>query len=170
MSENATINPFNVSRDELLNLAAQKLVDQLGDTEELWNQAERLVSSKVSEVVGKGLKERVDAKLNEEMEKILTTVITPMTIWGESAGNPTSIRELLSERARVFWEVNVDSEGKPSSWGGEPRYKRLMSELLNTAFKEAVKTNADVIVSEFKKAMLQHAHNLVAENINRLIK
>lgn len=171
MSEKtASINPFNVSRDELLNLAAEKLVEQLGDTEQLWTQAESMVSKRVNEVVCKGLKERVDAKLNEEMERVLSSVVTPVTIWGEREGQPTTLKAILSERAKKFWEVKVDSNGNESSWGGEPRYEKLMKELLRKEFDAAVKNNAELIVSEFKKALTADAQRIVAENIEKLIK
>lgn len=166
----ANINPFDVSRDELLNLAANKLVEQLCDTQELYDRAERLIHEKVETAVKTGLNARVDAFLQKEMTEILGATITPMTIWGEPNGQPTTIKAVLSERAAKFWNVNVGSDGRECSYGGSPRYEVLMQQMLKDQFAEAVKSNAEVIVSAFKQALTADAQRIVKENIEKLIK
>lgn len=162
-------NPFGITKEELLNVAAQKIADQLSDYDELESNVNRLVRERVEELFSNKLKERIDSFLMEEMTRITTEKITPVTIWGEKAGEPTTIRQCLAERAKVFWEVKVDENGKESNWGGQPRYERLMRDVLKAEFENAVKENAEVIVAEFRKAILADSVRIVTDHINKLI-
>lgn len=162
--------PFNITRDELLNLAADKLADQIGDTSELYSKAESEISKRISVLFAEGLKTKVDEFLTEEMSKIVSQEIVPVNIYGEREGQPTTIRATLAARAKEFWDVRVDDSGRPSSYGGEPRHQQLMKRILQDEFAKSVKQNADVIVAEFKKAIKADCTKLVSEHIDKLIK
>lgn len=163
-------NPFNITKEEVLELAATKLANQFVDEESLADLAEGNIRRAVDDLVKTKLDAAVEETLSKEMEVILSKEIIPRDIWGEPQGKPTTIRDQLAERARDFWQVKVDSAGKPSDWGGTPRHEVLMRKILAEEFDKSVRENATVIVAEFKKAILADSVKIVTEHINKLIK
>lgn len=162
--------PFEITKEEVLNLAAQKVADEYAADSDLHDTVHKICRDRVKEIVKNGLVKKVDEFLVAEMTKILNQQINPVDIWGDRTGAPTTIREQLSKRAQEFWNVRVDAEGKPSSYGGEERFKHLFKQIVAKEFGEAVKANCDTIVAGFKKALLVDAVKITTANINRLIK
>src|SRR3990167_6826640 len=122
-------NPFNITREELLELAATKLVDTWADESDLTKTAELIIREKIEKIFASGLKERIDGFLDMEMKKIVGEEIAPVNIWGEREGKPTTIRAELANRAKEFWNVRVNEDGKESSYGGTERSKVLMGNI-----------------------------------------
>lgn len=161
--------PFNITKEEVLNLAAQKLFDAYCGEPDLSETAERLVEAKVNEECAKNLTNRIDAFLTSEMERLVSQEIVPVDIWGDKAGSATTIRAQLAKRAREFWAVSVNEDGRESSYGGSPRSEMLMKKVLKDEFAKAVKESADVIIGEFKAALKVDATKLVTDHIDKLI-
>jgi hypothetical protein len=162
--------PFNITREEVLNLAAAKLTDAFADDGELSNIAERNIRERVEQKIGKGLELRIDQFLSAEMEKLMSKEIVPVDIWGENTGKATTIKAELHRRAREFWDVRVDSDGKPSgSYGGEPRHVHLMKQIVKEEYSKAIKENAEEIVLAFKAALKADAARISSEHIDKLI-
>lgn len=159
-----------ILREQIVDLAATKVADEVLGEGELHDRVERIVQSRIEAAVSKGLHERIEATLAAEMESILATTITPTDIWGDRTGPPTTIRDALAARAKDFWDVRVDKDGKPSSYGGAPRHEHLMRRLLDEEFTKAVRENASVIVSAFKAAVKADGARILNEHIDALIK
>lgn len=164
-------NPFGITREEILDLAAAKLADDAASEEYVGDRVQRLINERVKEAVSVALEGKVEEVLSREMESILRETITPVNIWGERAGSPTTLRDALAERARVFWDVNVDKDGKPtdSRYNGKPRHEHLLSKLLDEAFKKAVAQNAETMVETFKAAAKADLAKVTAAHIDKLI-
>lgn len=161
--------PFGITREELLALAVQKLVDAYADDSALSERAESMIRNRVEVLFSSALQERVDAFLDAEIKRVVGEEIVPVNIWGEREGKPTTIRAELAKRAQEFWNVRVDDQGRESSYGGTERSKRFMAQILKDEFAAAVKENADVILREFKAALKADATKLVTEHIDKLI-
>lgn len=162
-------NPFGITREEVLDLAANKLVAAYDGDPRLSEIAERLIAEKVSNAFANGLSRRIDEFLTVEMTKLVSQEIVPVDIWGEREGKPTTIRAQLAKRAQDFWNVRVDSDGRESHYGGTERSKALMQQILKDEFAKAVKENAEVIIAEFKAALKVDATKLVTDHIDKLI-
>lgn len=162
-------NPFEITREEILNLAAQKLIESQEDECSIRQIAEEIIEKKVDEIVSTELKAKVDEVLTREMERILNQEVVPVNIFGEREGNPTTIKAELAKRAKIFWNVKIDSNGKESSWGGEERCKVLFKQIVNDEFDKTVKQNAEIIVKEFKEAIKKDSIKLVSDHIDKLI-
>lgn len=163
-------NPFGITKEEVLNLAAQKLADACADNEELESIAKEEIRLRVTEHLNSSLNRKMDEFLTAEMTALIQKEIIPVDVFGDKCGNPTTIRAALMERARIFWEVKVDREGKMEHYGGTPRHEHLMRKILDEEFAKAVKDNATVIVAEFKKAITADCTRIVKEHIDKLIK
>jgi hypothetical protein len=113
---------------------------------------------------------KVDEILMREMERIMSTEITPVNIFGDREGKPTTIRATLAERAKVFWEEKVNGEGRRESYGGSPRYEWLFNRVIKDEFEKVVKQNIVNMVGAFKDALKADAATVTAKHIDDLIK
>lgn len=165
-------NPFGITRDEIIELAAQKIADNFADSENIETLARTLIESRVKTLFETKVSATVDSFLQGEMEKILTSEICPVDIYGEKCGKPTTIKQILAERARVFWETKVDDNGGETrgSWGGKPRHEHLFAKIVNEEFTKAVKQNIVNLVGAFKDALSESANKITKEHIDSLIK
>lgn len=166
-------NPFGITREDVLNLAAQKIADAEIDRDFIYEKTKKIIDDRVNAAigdnVGKGLIAKIDALLNAEMEKILREEIVPVNMWGEREGQPTTIRNQIADLARKFWDQKVDKEGKLSTYGGSPRHEHLFRSVLNDEFNAAVKQNVTNIIGAFKDAIKADAARITDEHIDKLI-
>lgn len=163
------LSTLGITKDDVLNLAAQRLVEAYAPEHDVAEMVDAEIKRRVREHVEKRLERAIDATLNAAMEKILGDEIIPCTIWGERTGKPTTIRAALADKARDFWDVRVERDGRITTYGGKPRHEYLMEQILKDKFAEAVKENATTIIAAFKAAVTADAQKMVAEHINKLI-
>lgn len=160
---------LNITKEELLDLAASKLADQYGEMSDIESRVHQRIEQRIAAYFSEHIKAKIDEFLNAEMGRIVNQTINPVDIWGDKTGAPTTIRAQLAERAKTFWEVKVGEDGRESAYGGEPRHTRLMKQISNEEFTKAIKANAEEIVGAFKVALTADASKLVAEHIDKLI-
>lgn len=164
-----SLEALGFSEEKLLDLAAQKIADAYYDSDGLTYRAEQLFEQRVSAAVPKNLDQKIDDLLNAEMEKILREEIVPVNIWGEREGQPTTIRNQIADRARTFWDVKVDKDGKVTTYGGKPRHEHLLSRIVNEEFEKVIKQNVVNVVGALKIAAKAHADKITEEAIDKLI-
>jgi len=163
-------NPFNITREEILDLAARKLLEQLdADSDSVDSIVRKEVSRRVSESVTANLNAKIDKVLGEEMEKILSSNVVPINIWGDSVGKPTTIRDQLSQKACIYWNELVDNDGRLTSYGGKPRSQWLFQKITNEEFTKAIQQNITNVVGAFKDALQIDSAKMVTAHINSLI-
>lgn len=160
---------FGIKPEDILELAAQKLADEFADKYQVQQRAYELIESRVEGISTKNLVQKIDDVLTTEMERILHAEIVPLDMWGEKAGQPTNIRDMIAERARKFWDERVEKDGKLTSYGGQPRHEHMMRQIVNDEFDKAIKQNVVEIIAGMKDAMRAHAHKVADEYLDKLI-
>lgn len=166
----STQNPFGITREEILDLAAQKIISQECDNESVSEYTHKQINAKIKEIFESNLKGRVDAFLTEQMATIVGQEIHPVDIYGERAGKPTTIKATIAERAKNFWMQSVDDNGRESSYGGKPRFQRMFEDIVKDQFKAAIAENCTTIVAAFKTALEQDASIQIKKHIDNLIR
>lgn len=160
-------NPFNITREEILELAAQKLADSAADYEDLHSSAHR----EIKERIHAKLFPKVDEAISAELERLLSSEIAPVNIWGEKVGEPTTIRSALHQRAKDYWSQKVNGDGKPNDgYGGKPRAEWMFEKIVRDEFTAAIKGNAEEITKAFKAAMKETAMANIAAKVDELFK
>lgn len=162
-------NAFGITREEILNLAATKLIDEAFSDDDTSDIVRETVRSMVTQRVKDTLPSLIQSALNAELSAVLTSKITPVDIWGERAGEPTTIRDQLVKKALTFWDTKVDKDGKESGWHGEPRHQHLVRQVMKEEFENAVKNNAAAVVAAFGQALQASGKALVEEHIKKLV-
>ena len=171
---------FKIDPKDVLELAAQKLVDQVLESDEsLCETAELRIQERIDNVISDEMRasmaQTVDAKLAAELEKILASKIVPVDIWGEATGEPTTLREQIHKRALQYWEERVEPDRnhrdryRVTNYGGEPRHKVVFKDVAKQAFEEAMRANINEMVKAFRDAMRKDAVAVVTEHIGKII-
>lgn len=163
------LTALGITKEELLDAAAQKLCDQFHDSGDLYNRFEQEIHDRVHKVTGTQLEDIVTTKITEATEKILDETVQPRNIWGDKEGEPTTIRAALSEKARDFWMEKVDKDGKRTgSYGNKPRFEYLVQDYLKKEFEAAMAENITAIVQGFREAMTKEAGVWLGEHIAKV--
>ena len=160
---------FNITREEVLELAANKVADQMADYEETQGLVNKLIRERVEQAFKESLTKRVDALLNETVLKLVDETVTPVDIWGERTGLPTTIRQALAQRAKDFWLVKVNADGKEATYNGTERWKMFLQQVSKEEFTKAIQENIESIVTGFKEALRADTGKLLGEHIEKLI-
>lgn len=162
---------FNITREEVLNLAAQKLADSFGDTEFIEGIASRLIKERVEAIIKERTIPRIDRFLTEQLEGLVSKEFVPVDMWGAPTGKPTTIRDQITTRAKEYWETRVDSEGRPnSSYGSKPRHEYMFSKLVAAEFANAVSQNIVNVAGALKDALIDECNATVRKKIDELIR
>ena len=153
-----SVGCMDVNTLEALGLTKEGLVDNLVERlmhdYDLAGAVERQVVAGVKERLGKAADESVARVLDEHMHELLKSEITPVNHWGEPAGEPTTMRDILYKQSLDYWDCKVGKEGRPTNgYGGEPRARRMMRELGKEVFAEAMRKESAEVVKAFRASL-----------------
>lgn len=159
-----TLESLGVTNEQLIDRVVESLCHAFSEE---GGYVTDIIKKKLDDAVEAKLSKRINDALGEAITKALDHAVQPCDIWGDATGEPSTIREQLAARAGKFWNEPVDSKGNPCSYHtGKPRYKILMRNLMDDAFTEAVKVNADEIVASFRKSVKADLTASVAKHVD----
>lgn len=166
---------INIDKKELLELAAAKLAQMHYEEEQDYNWIKQRVDAEIHDVIKTRVDKAIDDALNNLLPKILNDKITPVNIWGEKSGEPTTIKEILHQKALSFWSTKVDSKGNPCNYhGSKTRAQMLVQQEAQQAFQDAMniemKNNFEGIVKQLKNSLRDNAIKDVDSMLQKLIK
>lgn len=166
---------FDIDAAAVLDLAAQKLADEIGDATRITEQVNRLLTQRIEEAMKAVVITKIDQIIDAQLEKMLNQTIQPVNIWGDKVGEPTTIANALSDRAKEFWNTKVDKNGKvvTDSWAAreaKTRAEYMLGKIVTDEFAALVKTHAAEILSVMKERLRADAHAAIDKHLNELIK
>ena len=171
MDIKAVIEALGITKEDVLeraaHLAAEDFLDRRSDIDARFTE---MISARVDAATAGKMDKAVDSALNAEMERLLCHEYTPVDLWGEATGEPTTLRTTLHDRAKNFWNTKVDAKGERSSYGGKPRYEWLFQNTVAAEFRQAFEQNVTNIIGGLKDALKDNAHKQIDEHVNQLIK
>jgi len=152
-NQNLPANPFGITREELLEMAAQKLADMYAENDDLAASVSAKIEDRIKQLFAETITVRIETFLHAEMERLISMEIRPVDIWGKPTGAPTTIRAQLAARAKEFWDTKVDTDGRPSTYSKTPRHEQLLRKIVGDEFREAMRQNVVNIAAQFKDAV-----------------
>lgn len=162
---------LGITKEEVLNLAARKLADEAADSDYIEGSARKLIEASVKQIIAESLLPKIDGFLHGELQALVSKEIVPVDIWGDSTGKPTTIRAALAERARDYWSVKVDNDGKPTNYyGAKPRHEWMFGEIVKEEFAKAINQDLVNIVGALKDAIIDDCNKTVRAKIDELIR
>ncbi len=174
------LEEIGITKEDLIDKIAEKIMQleyssdesEYGYDNTIGKMARIAVEKKVTEHVNKSVLTAIDDTLNKALSELLEQTVTPVDIFGDKAGEPTSIKAALATRAKDFWMQKVDKEGKASNggWNTTSRYEHLMKEHLKSELDAVIKANLSDIVAGFKGAVREDCIKSLDNNISRFFR
>ena len=166
---------INIDKKELLELAAAKLAQMHYEEEQDYQWIAKRVDDKIHNVIHSRVNKAIDDALNDLLPKILTDKITPVNEWGEKAGEPKTIKDILHKKALNFWNEKVDDRGQPCTYhNAKTRAQKLVQQEAAQAFHDAMhiemKNHFEGIVKQLKESLRENAIKDIDGMLQRLIK
>lgn len=167
---------LDVNREELLELAANKLANEYVDEDSLSEKVRRKVDDKLDSLFKDRIEGLIDQALSNRLETVMQQTITPVDIFGDRKGEPTTIREVLSDRAKEFWNTQVTEDGKVpkernyySSQKLKTRAEWMLGKVVSETFADEVKANATAILTEFREQLRKDLHANVDKHLDGMV-
>ena len=124
--------------------------------------------------VSAAIKTVVDTQVPAEVERVLSGTFTPMTTWGDRAGPPTTIREMIGGHAKRWLEEMVDRrDGQVRGYSDNGKVARLhylIAKEVDAAFDATLKAEVAKVGTEIKTLMAGKINAAIAEVVNRIVK
>lgn len=170
MDMKAVIEALGITREDVLERASELFLRDGAEDFDVQQLAENLISNQVRQSVSAKLNAIIERTLTAEMEKILSHEYLPVDMWGEPTGKATTIRDQLAARARKFWDENVDKNGKPAGYGGQPRHQYVYAMIVGDEFKKAIAQDYTNVVGALKDALKASAEKELHEHLDNIIR
>lgn len=153
-----TLEGLGISIDEV----KEGIIDRLSD--EISNSVGRDIRRDLlSKATG-----QVDKKLEEIAETVMTQTFQPVTSWGESKGEPTTIRDLIEQGLKSWWEKKVDSSGSPSNYSNSTtRAQYYANNVVGKYVQKELRQEMDKIINDGKAKVREAMSKAVSEQIKR---
>jgi len=162
---------LELNQNEISEAIINKAVDELlGDKGRMYDLIRKEASERISAAIEKRLNNAVEEALNTIMEHALNGEVSPVNVWGEREGDPTTIRAALHDRAKSFWSEQVDKNGKRNNYSGVPRYEHVLSVITAHEFDSAVKQNIANIAGAVKDAVRKDFYDAVDVKLDAFFK
>jgi hypothetical protein len=167
---------FDIDATAVLDLAAQKLADEIGSQVTISEKVDRIIAQRIDEAMKTIVNGKIDQIIDAQLEKMLNQTIQPVSIWGDKVGEPTTIASALSERAKEFWNTKVDSNGKVIAKDSyyfreaKTRAEYMLGKYVADEFAGLVKTHATGILAALKDKLREDAHASIDKHLNELIR
>jgi hypothetical protein len=161
---------LEINAEQIIEQAASRLADEAYENVNALEMLEAEISRRIDKFLGETASKVMEDTLRREMKGLMVRKFQPVNQWGERQGAATSLRDELQNRAAEFWQVRVDKEGKPASYGGEPRHQHMFKVIAQEQFAAAITENIDVVIEGFRNALRQDAAKMLGEHIEKFIK
>lgn len=162
---------LNISEDLVLELAATKIAREVIDSGDIEDFAQSIIRDEIKSLFAKNLVPAVDSVLKDEIEKVMSSEVTPINIWGEPVAEATTIRAAIHERARVYFNEKVNASGdRWDGYGAITRGEMMFTKYAANAFSEAIKQNMVNVIGAFKDAFKDDVAARTSKYVDDLIK
>ena len=109
------------------------------------------------------VKHAIDRQLSAIVVEALAGKVRPTDEWGNPTGEPSTVRDLLREKAAKFLDEKVDSSGDVTSYSGQPRWKWAASSLVSSQVEKALKSELASVVAAMRERLQDELPGILAE-------
>jgi hypothetical protein len=183
---NNILEQVGITKEELIERIINKALGITADYkqtgEETWEEIpfSSVVDKKITDTIKNMMntikpmiEERVIKIMDQEMEKVFNSPFQRVDSWGKAIGEPVSIRDIIAEQSKKYWETTVDSTGKPSnsynsSFPRSEYYARqVMTDYYNKELVNEVKKMADDLSTKIPDTIGDEIHKTVLKYLRR---
>lgn len=152
------LQELGITREDILDKAAEKLLDRISIEEDLAHSIKRAVSQQLVDAA----KGKIETLLNDAIGELIDTPFTPVDEWGEpTRKQSTTLRKLVKERAIGFLAEKVDRDGKTTSYNsvgsrGEWMARKAAESAIDFECKKELTAAVEAAKADIKKRVADH--------------
>lgn len=161
---------ITVDEKAIQEAVVSEVADRLIGDDDLYERAKRAFHDKVDAFFAERAPVLLEAAVTDAIKDGLDATYQPLDQFGRADGEPTSIRERLSELARNYWREKVDRQGKPSSssHGTMTRAEWVMVEACGKDFHKEVKQEVANVTAALKDGLRAQLRDWVDTTLSGL--
>jgi hypothetical protein len=119
--------------------------------------------------VGAAVKDQISAQVGAKVSEVLDTNIQPTNEWGESKGEPVSLREMVGKAARDYLGVKVDKEGRQNNYNADQtRLEFIVKQVVAKTFDYQMQTEVKKAVELARAEAVGKVASVVGDMIIKL--
>jgi hypothetical protein len=151
--------------DDLINPAhvEELLVDRLAQNYVLPGELREKVTQRINSIV--------DERIGAVVDELLVREFQPLDVFGDKAGEPTTIKKMLARSLQSWWTAPVDMQGKAvprNSYGHKTsRAEFLVSKVAKEVIDKDLSRELREFTSETKAEIRKQMTAAIAEIINK---
>lgn len=163
---------IDLNQEEIQESVINKCVREImgNDYDTLEMQISTQVQSLVNEAVAKNIEDAVEKHLTDAFSKALDESISPVNTWGEPTGETATLKVMIHNRAREFWNEKVDGAGKRSQYGGQPRHEKMLGDVMREEFTTAISQNIVNIAGALKDSVRKGFYAQIDKGLSDIFK
>jgi uncharacterized membrane protein YheB (UPF0754 family) len=147
-----------------------EVADRIIGEDELFSRVRSAVETRIDKL----FKDSADAQIRAAIDKAITDGFereyTRVNSWGEREGAPTTIRKELEKVIGDYWNQNVDSNGKPSSYAKLTRAEWVMARMVADDFEGQMKQHVVNVGGALKDQLRLSLHGTINELVSGVFK
>lgn len=157
------LGSIGITKDDIIDKAAEKLIEQM-DSDGCLEDALR---NKVIDQCLHEARQRIETVVSSVAESLVDTPYNPVDEWGRPARRePTTIRDLISEKMMRVMEEKVDSSGRSGGYEAKtPRAEWIIKKIVDESLNHEAKTAITKAVSEARSQVQAKVAAFLAEQI-----
>lgn len=159
----SALSDLGITREDVVEKAAERLLEELSDTDESWIDS---LKSRVLTAVTAKATTHIDAVLAETVSRLADTEFTPVDEWGDRKGKATTLREMIKTRALSYLTQKVDERGNPSTYhAAMSRATWLAQKAAEDAMTLEVKKELSNAVATAKDELRKQVAQFIADTL-----
>lgn len=151
----------NIQEDVFVSAIARDLAGRVS------KKMLKKIEDHVEETILSALTARVDQVVNDLVSKGMNSPMQPSDQFSNPKGDPITLTEFIAEKASVYLDEKVNSDGSRSSGGyndrSKPRIEWVMANVIDAEFKKDVESGVRDIKSEIRNQMKSAAAEWLAK-------
>lgn len=151
-----------VNEDEIADRVVQVVAARIVDRTDLYEIAHAAVVAKVQEMA----EDKIVSAIDEAFEK----PFTPTSRYGESKGDPMTIREMIDDKISTWLKESVDYQGRTADSYNNRGKSLRVHYLIRKHIEDAMKLDLEKLVKEQVETFPKDIGKIVTEAVQQGLK
>lgn len=152
-----------ILKEDILNGVIEHLADQITSSEL------RHISSAAQETAQKRVQILIDEQINKHIEDLLSSSFQPLDIWGDKAGEPITLKDMMAASLNNWWTAPVDANGKAVSTNSYGTKTTRADFLVSKIAKEVIDKDLSKELYAMNKALRAQIQAAMTKSIQQII-
>lgn len=158
---------MELNQERIENGIIAEVADKIMGDDELYDRVKRAVDAKIDKLWKETAEDRIRSEVELAIAEGFEKSYRKVDSFGQTSGEPTTIRKELERLITGYWDQRVGRDGKPtdSSYSSTSRAEWMMTQLVAADFQGEMKQHVINLGGALKDQLRSELHGTV----NRLL-